>query len=428
MSSLFSKFSNKKEPVSAFAPPTEAAPPLPSRRSRRTVLILTQEVEREPKREPKRGPERELELQAINPVTQAPPEAEPTGSTELRFRTPEISIPKFEKMMHQFVIEHYLTHEKINQRHFQEIIKILKDVEKSPEQKLLDIAVQLQWAQEYIFSKLKKRCGLERKPQTKASYERLYNKLYRDFSHDFIGSESLGDKVRRCLGRDPDSRFTIEFPVRGAGAASSRPLAALREAALFLHAAGAGAGTVSDTSVETSTPADAEEGEFFPSFALPFAAPSRPTPPVLRQRLPDEAIENAKAALYQHVYFYFVNDGKMNTDTLERIFNTLIRESDASAAFLASSFPKKTLAPFCSKTVMKIQIFLMESFDEMNPFRNSQTQELYNQLQQALFRTAFTHPEVTAKYTPYRAQILREREERLRQAAEAMAIAHVYFP
>jgi hypothetical protein len=273
-------------------------------------------------------------------------------------------VQPFQDALIKFIGQHALTHESLDQRHFQAIVDIFYSTRTNGE-KLLHITAKLQEADEYVYGVIKETLGFGRHRETALSYERLYQHLLSNFSTAIRGESSLLAKVKSFLGRSPDTRFRIE---------ESRMI------------------RMSDR----PSPTESDE-------------------PLAREGFEDRPRDFSLAitTLYQLIAHHrFQGGGTLNTHTFE-----LIRKC-VSEDILATG----SLSP---RSILDIQVRLHSALtDSVNPFRTEATTAFYRTLEDELFRTAHSFAEISGPYETYLAALRAEEERIARIQAEAMSMAH----
>ena len=291
----------------------------------------------------------------------------PSVGTEMKAAPPPIAhssdmiasrIRPFEQALCEFIAKHVLMHYQPTQRHFIHIKKLFSS-DKTPGEKLIEITATLQLAVEYPFSKAKKRWGFIRSQHTQVSYDRLYRKLYLEFSEAFADGESLLRKVKTFLGREPDAFFMIErIPSR-------MPIAAA-------------APSTEDSLVEIPLSVSKD-------FSL------------------------AEAALYTLVARFFLEEGNLDANTFRLIRNRLRKPL----------YETNALSP---KNIQDTQVYLYSGiYYEIGNFRSEKTEAFYQNLQCVLFREAYSKERIEIEHHPYRAALLEERAKAAEAAASAAA-------
>ncbi len=308
----------------------------------------------------------------ISPLVRRPQNATaPSGpSTQVppirHLRMQDEYIQPFKDSLIAFIGRHALTHESIDQRHFQAIVSIFYS-DKTNGEKLVQITAKLQEADEYVYGPIKESLGFGRHRETAISYERLYQELLSNFSGAIFGETSLLARVKSFLGRPAETRFRIEETLS----------IELRE-------------------------------------APPGGFDSTPT-------APHEGFEDARprdyrlaiTTLYQLIaHHLFSQGGTLSTHTF-----SLIRSCVSEDILRTGS-----LSP---RSILDIQVRLRSALnDEINPFRKESTKVFYESLEQELFKTGHAFREIAPVYEKYRAELQAEKERMARLQAEAMSMGH----
>ncbi len=293
---------------------------------------------------------------AIGPYTQVPPIR--------HLRMHDEYIQPFKDSMIAFIGRHALTHESMDQRHFEAIVSIFYS-DKTNGEKLVQITAKLQEADEYVYGPIKESLGFGRHRETTISYERLYQHLLSNFSPAILGETPLLARVKAFLARPTETPFRIEETL----------------------------------SIELL-----------------------PAPPGgFNSAPPHEGFEDARprdyrlaiTTLYQLIaHHLFAQGGTLSTHTF-----SLIRSCVSEDILTTGS-----LSP---RSILDIQVRLHSALnDEINPFRRESTKVFYESLEQELFKTGHAFREIAPVYEKYRAELQAEKQRMARVQAEALSMGH----